>query len=306
MAGTTGSVAAAAAPRAMSSSALIRTIFRLLAISFGIVGAIFLVFPDGTVRTINAAGSIFRVFPPAPPSQLRFWLSLGVSYMALVTILAAMIQRDPVRHRDLMPILAAGKFCSSFTCLLFFLFSSPTFLYLLNFLVDGSITLIVLGCYAWTALNTDSAGDERWLARRAQTLNALIETMLPAGGAFNVGGRDTALAEDLSGYFRHLHPRGALGLALLLTGMEFAPYVFGPRRTRFTRLTVPERERFLSGFEQSRLAPRRQLFASLKLVTTMHFYGYAAVQGSIGFDREYLRRKLLAGPNAPHHQARLQ
>ncbi len=290
----------------MPSYAPIRIVFQLLAISFGVVGAIFLLFPDGTVRVINATGSIFRVFPPAPPSQLRFWLSLGVSYMALVTVLAAMIQRDPVRHRDLMPILAAGKFCSSFTCLLFFLGSSPTFLYLLNFIVDGSITLIVLGCYVWVGVGAGSAGDERWLARSTPVLDALIETMLPAGGAFEAGGRDTALAQDLSSYFRHLHPRGGLGLALLLQGMEFGPYVFGPRRTRFTRLTAQERERFLSGFEQSRFALRRQLFASLKLVTTMHFYGYPAVQDRIGFDRDYLRRKLLAGPNAAHHQARLQ
>lgn len=298
--------APAAAPRAVSSYTQIRTIFQLLAISFGVVGAIFLLFPDGTVRVINATGSVFRVFPPAPPSQLRFWLSLGVSYMALVTILAALIQRDPVRHRDLMPILAAGKFCSSFTCLLFFLFSSPTFLYLLNFLVDGSITLIVLGCYVWVALSADGADDQRWLSRSAPMLDALIETMLPAGGAFDAGGCTTPLARDLSGYFRQLHPRGLLGLALLLHAVEFGPYFFGPRRTRFTRLTTKEREHFLSGFEHSRLAMRRQLFASLKLITTMHFYGYPSVQDSIGFDRDYVRRKLLAGPNAAHHQARLQ
>ncbi len=306
MSAGTGSTAPAAGPRAIAFLTPIRTVFQLLAVSFAVVGAIFLIFPDGTVRVINAAGSILRVFPPAPPSQLRFWLSLGVSYMVLVTILAAIIQRDPVRHRDLMPILAAGKFCSSFTCLLFFFFSSPTFLYLLNFLVDGSITLIVLGCYAWVALSADGAGDERWLARNARVLAALIETLLPAGGAFELGACDTALAEDLSGYFRQLHPRGLLGLALLLQMMEFGPYMFGPRWTRFTRLTVQGRARYLSGFEQSRLAPRRQLFASLKLITTMHFYGYPTVQDSIGFDRDYLRRKLLAGPNAAHHQARLQ
>jgi len=140
---------------------MIRGIFQLLAISFGIVGALFLLFPDATIRLANATGSLFRIFPPAPPSELRFWLSLGVSYMALVTILAALIQRDPTRYRHLMPVLAAGKFCSSFTSLLFFVLSSPTFLYLLTFLVDGSITLIVLGCYRWTALAAETPATNR-------------------------------------------------------------------------------------------------------------------------------------------------
>src|SRR5262249_26859282 len=98
----------AVARRGSASEPAIVLIFRALAVTFGVVGALFLLFPDGTVRFINACGALFAVFPPAPASDLRFWLSLGVSYMALVTILAALIQRDPARYHHLMPVLAAG------------------------------------------------------------------------------------------------------------------------------------------------------------------------------------------------------
>ena len=293
--------------QAASADRMVRLIFRLLAVTFGVVGAIFLLFPNGTVRAINATGSIFRVFPPAPESDLRFWLSLGVSYMALVTVLAVLIQKDPTRYRHLMPVLAVGKFSSSFTSLLFFVFTSPTFLYLSNFLVDGSITLLVLGCYAWTGVVSQSSANEaRWVERSAPVLDALIETLFPSGGAFEAGGQATPLARDLSQYFQELHTHGLLGLGLLLRTLEYGPYVFGPRRTRFSRLSAEERERYLGDFERSRLTVRRQLITSLKLIGTLHFYNYPEVQEAVGYDGRYVREKLLAGPNAADHRARLQ
>jgi len=286
---------------------LIATIFRLLAITFAVVGTLFLLFPNGTVRCINSLGSIFRVFPPAPESELRFWLSLGVSYMALVTVLAAMIQKDPRRYRLLMPILAAGKFCSSFTCLLFFAFASPTFLYLLNFLVDGSITILVLGCYAWTGLVTGAADDDPGVIASSQPiLDTLLETLLAADGTAMPAVRETPLVQDLWQYFRQLHVRGPLGLALLLWAIEYGPYVWGPRRRRFTRLAASDRTTYLTSFEQSRRVLRRQLLASLKLIVMLHFYNYPVVQAAVGYDDAYMRAKLLAGPNAEYHGARLR
>lgn len=288
-----------------SSETAIRTIFRLLAISFALVGFTFFVVPDGTVRFINAAGRIFRVFQPAPDSALRFWLSLGVSYMVLVTVLAWLIQRDVRRYRHLMPVLAIGKFSSSFTCLLFFVFASPAFLYFLNFLVDGSITLVVLGCYAWLEAE-EPASRDRFVAGTEPILDAVIGTLVPKGGAFQLGGRETSLQGDLWRYFGEMHVRGPVGLACLLRGLDYGPYIFGPRLQRFTRLSAQERARYLEGFEGSRFAVRRQLLAGLKLIAMLHFYDYPEVQRAVGYDGAYLREKLLAGPNAAHHRRRLE
>lgn len=287
------------------SERAISAIFGLLAISFGVVGLIFLVFPDGTVRALNTVGAVFRIFPPAPRSELRFWLSLGVSYMALVTILAAAIWTDPHRYRHLMPILAAGKFCSSFTCLLYFIFSSPTFIYFLNFLVDGSIAALVLGCYAWTGMLEPGAARERVPERARPILVALLDTLVPETDAIP-GARGTPLAQDVWKYFCQLHPAGPVGLLLLLQALEYGPYIFGPKRTRFSRLAPADQEHYLAQFERSRWGLRRQILASLKLIVMLHFYSYPEAQQATGYDAGYLRAKLLAGPNASHHRVRLQ
>jgi hypothetical protein len=281
-------------------------VHRLLAWTFAVAGLTFLVAPKGTVRFINAAGDVFRVFPPAPESDLRFWLSLGFAYMVLVTVLAWRIANDPRDNRALMPVLAAGKFASSFTCLLFFLFTEPAFLYLLNFLVDGSIVLIVLGCYFWLAVVEHAAHPvAQPQGRVAELLRLLTSTMVPQGGAFAAGAADVKLDQTVWQYFGRLHRLGTSGLTAILYIIEFGPYLFGPRRRRFSRLSVAERETYLAGWETSRVGARRQLLNGLKLAVMLHFYDRPEVATAVGFDGTYVREKLLAGPNAAFHRERL-
>lgn len=282
-------------------------IHRLLAWTFAVVGLIFLIVPNGTVRFINAVGDVLRVFPPAPESELRFWLSLGFAYMVLVTVLAWRISTDVRAHRGLMPILAAGKFASSFTCLLFFLFDRPAFLYLLNCLVDGSIVLIVLGCYGWV-LATDAAAQPRAepTGRAKQLLALLTQTMVPAGGAFPADAASQQLDRAVWRYFAQLHPLGTVALTAILYVIELGPYLFGPRRRRFSQMNATEREAYLAGWETSQLPPRRQLLNGVKLAVMLHFYDSPEACAAVGNDGGYLRSKLLAGPNAELHRARLQ
>jgi hypothetical protein len=285
---------------------IVALVHRLLAWTFAVVGLTFLVAPNGTVRFINAAGGIFRIFPPAPESDLRFWLSLGFAYMVLVTVLAWRIADDPRGNRVLMPVLAAGKFASSFTCLLFFLFTQPTFLYLLNFIVDGSIVLIVLGCYLWLAVVEQAAQPATQpQGRVAELLRLLTSTMVPEGGAFAAGGASVQLDQTVWQYFGRLHPLGTSGLTVILYVIEFGPYLFGPRRRRFSHLSAAERETCLAGWETAHLGARRQLLNGLKLAVMLHFYDRPEVATAVGFDGAYVRDKLLAGPNAAFHRERL-
>ena len=120
---------------------------RGLAASFAVVGLIFLFAPDGTLAFGDAVGARLGTFAPAPATGARLWLSLSVAYMALITALAYLASRDVVANRGLMLILALGKASSSLTSLAFFLTDSPVFIYLLNFVVDGSLALLVLGCW---------------------------------------------------------------------------------------------------------------------------------------------------------------
>jgi len=124
-------------------------IMRVLAASFAIVGLLFLFAPDGVLAFGDALGARLGAFAPAPPTGAKLWLSLGVSYMVLVTALAYLASRDVRANRGLMLLLAFGKASSSLTSLAFFLSDSPVFIYLLNSAVDGLLALLVLGCWWW-------------------------------------------------------------------------------------------------------------------------------------------------------------
>src|SRR5207248_2180577 len=159
----------------------LRLVFRSLAIAFGTTGLVFFLFPDGTIRFLDAVGRPLG-FSDAPVSALRFWLSLAVAYMVLVTLLAAAIARDPRGRAHLMPILAAGKATSSLTCLGYFVGSSSAFVYLLNALVDGSLALIVLVAWGVVGLTDDAHA-----ARDGALLRAVLDALVPRGGAFAAG-----------------------------------------------------------------------------------------------------------------------
>lgn len=69
----------------------------------------------------------------------------------------------------------------------------------------------------------------------------------------------------------------------LLVLIEAAPYIYGPRRRRFTLLTGDEQDRALADWEQSALAPRRAGFYALKSMVMMGYWSRPATWGSIGY-----------------------
>jgi hypothetical protein len=103
---------------------------RLLAVSFAVVG------------------EWFGDFAPTPDTQQQLWLALGFSYMVVITGICLLAQADVVRYRPLLLLLAAGKTASSLGSLGFYLFDDDVFVYLLNFLVDGSLALLALWLFA--------------------------------------------------------------------------------------------------------------------------------------------------------------
>jgi hypothetical protein len=117
---------------------------RLLALSFAVVGILFIATPDGTLGAISDLGDAIGDFPRAPHGTEQLWLALAFSYMAVITGICLIAQSDPVRYRPLLLLLAAGKAASSLASLGFFLFDEDVFAYLLNFLVDGSLVFVSL------------------------------------------------------------------------------------------------------------------------------------------------------------------
>jgi hypothetical protein len=115
---------------------------RFLVASFAIVGALFIITPDGVLDTISDLGDWIGSFPRAPATVEKFWLALGFAYMVVITGLCLVAQADVRRYRALLLVLAAGKTASSLAALGFFAFDDDVFIYLLNFVVDGYLAIL--------------------------------------------------------------------------------------------------------------------------------------------------------------------
>ena len=117
----------------------------LLAALFAVVGAIFLLLPQRTVKFFNALSQLLGM-APAPVTGLNFFLILAVGYMYAVTVLAVLMARQP-RNPVLPLLLAHAKIASSLLSFGFFLFHLPSLIYLANGIVDGAIGILALCFY---------------------------------------------------------------------------------------------------------------------------------------------------------------
>ena len=117
---------------------------RLLALSFAVVGILFIAVPSGVLDVISDVGEWFGNDTRAPHTQEDLWLALSFAYMVVITGICLVAQMDVVRYRPLLLVLAAGKTASSLGSLAFFLIDEHVFIYLLNFLVDGFLALLSL------------------------------------------------------------------------------------------------------------------------------------------------------------------
>jgi nitric oxide reductase large subunit len=121
---------------------------RLLAVSFAVVGILFIAVPSGVLDVISDVGEWFGNETRAPHTQEYLWLALSFAYMVVITGICLVAQMDVVRYRPLLLVLAAGKTASSLGSLAFFAIQDQVFIYLLNFLVDGFLALLALWLWA--------------------------------------------------------------------------------------------------------------------------------------------------------------
>jgi hypothetical protein len=124
---------------------------RALALCFAVVGILFIATPDGVLHRIDQLGDLVGSFSSAPRSEEKLWLALAFAYMTVITGIALLVSTDVARYRPFLLVLAAGKAASSLAAGAFFAFHSDVFIYLLNFIVDGSLVFTVLGLWAISA-----------------------------------------------------------------------------------------------------------------------------------------------------------
>ena len=121
---------------------------RLLALTFAVVGILFIAVPNGVLDVVSDLGEWLGNDNRAPHTQEDLWLALAFAYMVVITGICLLAQTDVVRYRPLLLVLAGGKTASSLGSLAFFLFDERVFAYLLNFLVDGFLAIASLWLWA--------------------------------------------------------------------------------------------------------------------------------------------------------------
>src|SRR4051794_33064912 len=124
---------------------------RMLAVCFAVVGIVFIATPNGVLGRIDDVGNWIGSFSTAPRSEEKLWLALAFAYMTVITGIALLVSTDVGRYRPFLLVLASGKAASSLAAGAFFVFHDDVFIYLLNFIVDGSLVLTVLGLWAISA-----------------------------------------------------------------------------------------------------------------------------------------------------------
>ena len=253
--------------------------------SFIIVGALFFIIPDGVAGFLNSVGSALGDFEDAPMIGFRLWLSLGTAYMVLVSILAYMIQKDLRGNRNLLLVLAAGKATSSITCLHFYIFSADAFGYLLNFLVDGSIALMCIAFYRMLdPIKLESTGEE------ALAEGTKARTVLKSVLSVLVQEEEQTLDARLAEFLVRIDTRVPAALVPVLYIIEYGPYLWGPARCRFTRLSPQEQESYIEGFLKSSFYPRYMVLYPIRFLATLVFYDVEGNAVELGYELPELDR----------------
>ena len=124
---------------------------RALALTFAVVGVLFVAWPDGTLHRLDQVGNWFGGFAHAPKSHEKLWVALAFAYMIVITGIALVISTDVARHRPMLLVLAAGKAASSLSAGAFYLADAHVFAYLANFVVDLSLVGVALACWVLSA-----------------------------------------------------------------------------------------------------------------------------------------------------------
>ncbi|MCL5735942.1 MAG: hypothetical protein M1274_10225 [Actinobacteria bacterium] len=125
----------------MTNQRMVRVTGLNLAVTFAVVGVIFLVIPGRVLAAFNFLARGLG-WPESTTQPYALFLALAVAYMYVVTLLAWQMARHP-DVRWFPWILVQAKAASAIVCIGLFALQEQYLLYLANFIVDGVIALVV-------------------------------------------------------------------------------------------------------------------------------------------------------------------
>jgi len=140
---------------------------------------------------------------------------------------------------------------------------------------------IALGAEPATPAASQAAGT--LTAGEYIALAAIADTMIPHGGAFDLGARDVNLARRIGSYLPKLQPPVALGFHGALAFTESQAPLLAGKKAPFSALPEADRAAVLSAMLAAGGLPTL-IFLALKSVCVTHFYTLDATWKFTGYD----------------------
>ena len=113
-------------------------------------------------------------------------------------------------------------------------------------------------------------------------IQACAEVLLPQGGAIPLSGMDAGVLPYFDNVLARVPMTTRVLLRALIHFVEFSPWLYGPFKTRTSRLAPRHREKVLRTLMNSRLYLLRTAFLGLRTVLTIAYFGSEEVNRSIG------------------------
>jgi hypothetical protein len=121
------------------------------------------------------------------------------------------------------------------------------------------------------------------LTRKEQAvIAAFADALFPAGGSIPLSGTEAGLLRYMDDYLLRTPPGSRTLIRLLLIFVEYGPWIFGPRRARFSCLSVSERDAALTDMARSSVYFRRIAFLSMRTMLSMGYLANDLVADRIG------------------------
>jgi hypothetical protein len=117
----------------------------------------------------------------------------------------------------------------------------------------------------------------------AAILRAVIAAIRPRARPFDAPIDEDVLAE-VDATLPYLPATLRLGFPLGLRLLEWGPIVFAGRPGRMSRMPPDEARRYLAGWLESRVAPRRMLVLGIRALVYLAFYQHPSIQKALGVD----------------------
>jgi hypothetical protein len=152
---------------------------------------------------------------------------------------------------------------------------------LLSIVAAGIVALVLRALFLGYPPPRLAAGST--LTRKEQALvAAAADALFPPEGPIPLSGTEAGLVEYMDASLRRVPAGQRALLRLLFVFLEHGPWIFGPRRARFTQLTPDDRVVALTDMAGSAIYFRRIAFLSLRTMLSMGYLANDAVARKIG------------------------